>query len=98
MSMVRVHPRLPDFRRVSFKGKDRTLRTFRLPFESAYTCQSALVQCGDAPALRTLKVGFESGRLGQVRKRWWPSGKGARLSIGTRRGRLPSIEIGRAHV
>ena len=31
---------LPNFRRVSFKGQDRTLRTFRLPFESAYPYQS----------------------------------------------------------
>ena len=34
------------FKRVSFKGKDRTLRTFRLPFDSAYPCQSGLSPIG----------------------------------------------------
>jgi hypothetical protein len=34
------------FMRVSFKGKDRTLRTFRLPFESAYPYQSGLRPIG----------------------------------------------------
>ena len=53
------------FKRVSFKGQDRTLRTFRLPFESAYPCHPAFVQCGQDTALRTLKFRFESGRLDQ---------------------------------
>jgi hypothetical protein len=47
--MVRVHPRLPSlkcFKRVSFKGQDRTLRTFRLPFKSAYPYQSGLRPIG----------------------------------------------------
>ena len=66
--MVRVHPRLPCFEcfiRVSFKGQDRTLRTFRLPFESAYPCHPAFVQWGEDAALRTLKFRFESGGLDQ---------------------------------
>ena len=66
--MVRIHPRLPRFEgftRVSFKGKDRTLRTFRLPFESAYPCHPAFVQSGEDAALRTLKFRFESGGLDQ---------------------------------
>src|ERR1035438_10449668 len=68
MPMVRIHPRLPCFEcftRVSFKGQDRTLRTFRLPFESAYPCHPAFVQSGEDAALRTLKFRFESGGLDQ---------------------------------
>ena len=53
------------FKRVSFKGQDRTLRTFRLPFESAYPCHPAFVQLGEDTALRTLKFRFESGGLDQ---------------------------------
>jgi hypothetical protein len=37
---------LKGFRRVSSKGQDRTLRTFRLPFESAYPHQSGLRPIG----------------------------------------------------
>jgi hypothetical protein len=78
---------LKCFRRVSFKGKDRTLRTFGLPFESAYPYQSGLRPSGEDAALRTLKFRFESGGLDQVCGAGWYPGwyPARRLAIGAER-------------
>ena len=63
------------FLRVSFKGKDRTLRTFRLGFDSSYPYQifRPVVQFARDAALRTLKLGLESPLVDHARCR--PTGE-----------------------
>ena len=64
-----------SFSRVSFKGKDRTLRTFRLGFDSSYPYQvlRPVVQFAQDAALRTLKLGLESPLVDHARCR--PTGE-----------------------
>ena len=63
-----------QFLRVSFKGQDRTLRTFRLRFDSSYPYQiSAGRPIAQDTALRTLKLGLESPLVDHSRCR--PTGE-----------------------
>ena len=57
---------LPNFRRVSFKGQDRTLRTFRLPFESAYPYQSGLRPTGRGRSAPNAEIPVRIRRAGPV--------------------------------
>jgi hypothetical protein len=54
------------FKRVSFKGQDRTLRTFRLPFKSAYPYQSGLRPIGRGRSAPNAEIPVRIRRAGPV--------------------------------
>ena len=64
-----------SFLRVSFKGQDGTLRTFRLGFDSSYpyqVCGRSSNRTGHSAPNAEIGVGIPTGR---PVSRWWPSGK-----------------------
>src|SRR5580692_8509058 len=74
MSMVRVHPRLPNIENVlsGYRSRDRTERYERSDCRSSRHIRTnpAFVQSGKDAALRTLKFRFESGGLDQFCSAW----------------------------
>jgi hypothetical protein len=81
------------FKRVSFKGQDRTLRTFRLPFKSAYPYQSGLRPIGRGRSAPNAEIpvrirGAGPSFVGHRRKPPWRAGNPARSRLSAGSGRL----------